>query len=70
MLFINLLFERFWVLGDSVFPQIPRRIERKRKKNEYLPMDNDDAEFQFALEKCCGHCRLSSEWKVKSLKDT
>jgi hypothetical protein len=61
MSFINLLPKKFWVLGDSAFPRISRRIERKRKKNEYLPMDNDDAEFQLALEKCCGRCRLSSE---------
>jgi hypothetical protein len=32
MLFINLLLEGFWVLGDSVFLQIPKRIKRKKKK--------------------------------------
>jgi hypothetical protein len=45
MFFINLLFERFWILSNSLFPQIPERIKRKKKKNEYLPMNNNDIKF-------------------------
>jgi hypothetical protein len=56
MLFINLLLEEFWVLGDSVFFRIPKKIKRKNKKNKYLPINNDDAEFQLTLEKCYGYC--------------
>jgi hypothetical protein len=34
--FIMSLLEGCWVLGDSAFPCIPRKMERVKKKNEYL----------------------------------
>jgi hypothetical protein len=47
--------------SNSVFPQIPKRIKRKRKKNKYLPINNNNAEFQLALEKYCRCYQLNSK---------
>jgi hypothetical protein len=50
-----------WILGDSAFARIPRKVERCKKKGEYLSQDNEKAEFQLLLEEFCGKIRIRAE---------
>jgi hypothetical protein len=51
----------FWVLGDSAFPRIPGKMERVRKKGEYLPQNSAKATWQLELERFSSTVKLSSE---------
>jgi hypothetical protein len=62
------LLEGCWVLGDSAFPRIPRKMERVKKKSEYLSQNSARATWQLKLERFSSTIKLSFEWKIKDLK--
>jgi hypothetical protein len=55
------LLEGCWVLGDSAFPLIPRKMERVRKKSEYLLQNFARAIWQLELERFSSTIKLSFE---------
>jgi hypothetical protein len=67
--FVHALPEGCWILGDSAFAARPGKLERSRKKNEYLPEDPQQAQFQLQLERFSKKNRISSEWGVLGLKN-
>jgi hypothetical protein len=66
--FLMSLLNGLWILRDSAFARIPGKVERCKKKGEYLPQNNEKAEFQLLLEEFCGNIRMKAEWKLKDLK--
>jgi hypothetical protein len=57
-----------WVLRDSAFLRILRKIERVRKKSEYLPQNSARTTWQLELERFSSIVKLFFEWRIKDLK--
>jgi hypothetical protein len=66
--FVNSLPKRLWILGDNVFPLIPGRVERLKKKKKGIFNNLQCEDFQQQLKSFSRHIRISSEWGVKDLK--
>jgi hypothetical protein len=59
--FLISLLNGLWILRDSAFARILGKVERCKKKREYLPQNNEKAKFQLLLEEFCGNIRMKAE---------